>query len=702
MALADKGAGMSEVSIKEAFQHAIALQQEGRAGEALDIFEQILKIIPNDPGTLFFAGVARHQTGNIIGAVALLEQAAEINPDNPDGWNYLGAVYFELDRPVEAESAYRKGIGLNPSHADAWNNLGNLLNTQSRFEEAEDAFRHSLAINPDHLKAKRGLALILTFLKRYQEAKTVLSDLLAAAPDNPEFISMMGTTLAALSEYGKAEDMLRQTILITPDQATPYNDLGNCLASLHRYGEAESTYRKALDLEPDNSAIHNNLGALLNTTGRVKEAIKTYRRSLELQNDNSAAFSNLIFSLMHAPETSGEDILAECRRWDARHQASAPQLPFSNTPDPERRLKIGYVSPDFRRHAVAYFLEPLLASHNHEHFDIYAYAELKHGDDMTERFQEYADHWCNTVGMDDKTLAAQISKDGIDILVDCGGYTLGSRLMAFNHKPAPVQVATLLGHGLTTGLAAMDYILVDHIIAPDGAERFMSEELVRLPHGLVSFRPDPAWPEPTQRELNDDEEIVFAYFNAPARINSLMMDIWQQILQALPKARLLLKNHAYNESSEIGYWQEFFSKLPGNRIDFEGLAGGWSKNMDVYERVDIVLDSFPVTGSTSTAIPLWMGVPVITLAGDHVGQRMGAAFLYAAGLPELAAESPETYVEKVIGLARDKPRLALLRSSLRAKMAASPLCDHKAVTRSVENAYREMWKKWCTKRGVTG
>jgi len=688
---------MSEVSIKDAFQQALTLQQEGRIEEALGIFEQILKALPNDPSVLFFTGTARQLAGNSAEAVDLLKQAATVSPDNPDIWNHLGVALFDLERFEEAEFAYRKATELNPSHADAWNNLGNILNTQSRFEEAEDAFRHSLMVKPDHLKAKRGLALILMFLKRYQEAEIALTDLLEMRPEDPEFLEMIGGVLIALSRPAEAEGYLLRSIAISQDQAVLYNDLGNCLTKMHRYSEAESAYRKAIDLESDDARMHSNLAALLKTTGQVNKSIKMFRHALELENNNPITFSNLIFALIHDPDTSGEAVLEECQKWTSLNQStpSTGDVSHDNSLSPNRRLKIGYVSPDFRRHAVAYFLEPLLASHDHDHFEIYAYAEITQGDEVTERFQLYTDHWCNTVGMDDESLAAQIRKDGIDILVDCGGYTTGSRLMMFALKPAPIQVATLLGHGMTTGLAAMDYMLVDSVIAPNGAEAFFSEELLRLPHGVVSFRPDPTWPEIGPRKRNNDEEIVFAYFNGPDRINSLMIDIWGQILQALPKARLLLKHHAYDEENNKSYWRELFADLPSDRIDFEGLPGGWPKNMDVYERVDIILDSFPVTGSTTIVIPLWMGTPVISLGGSHSGQRLGVAFLCAAGLPELAADSPESYVEKAICLAQDRDRLALLRKSLRDKIMASSLCNDKEVTRSIEVAYREMWKKWC-------
>jgi predicted O-linked N-acetylglucosamine transferase (SPINDLY family) len=436
------------------------------------------------------------------------------------------------------------------------------------------------------------------------------------------------------------------------------------------------------------------MGATYQEQGKLDEAISCYRKALEINPGNAIARSNLIFSLQYDPKITGEMLLAECRQWEKRHGARQAPPPYENMPDPEKRLRVGYISADFRGHAAAFLLEPLLSSHDKTAVEVFCYAEVRRPDAFTERFQKCADYWTVTVGLADKELEATIRSDGIDILVDCGGYSSNNRLAALTGKPAPIQVSTMFGHGGATGLNIFDYVLTDSYLTPPGFDGHFVEKIIRLPHHVAPFRPLPQWPEVYPLQAAKTGRVVFGCFAAPARISSGAIALWHRVLQRVPGSHLLLKNPAFGDTETQRFWREAFLSF-GNRVEFEDVPGGWGRNMDVYSRIDIVLDSFPVSGHTTSIIPLWMGVPVISFSGKHAAQRFGASVLSNAGLTDLLAKTGQEYVDKAVALANDVGRLIFLRTTLRERLALSPLCNARQITGEIEAAYRTIWRKWC-------
>jgi predicted O-linked N-acetylglucosamine transferase (SPINDLY family) len=303
--------------------------------------------------------------------------------------------------------------------------------------------------------------------------------------------------------------------------------------------------------------------------------------------------------------------------------------------------------------------------------------------------------WGQAHGLSDEALAGRIEADGIDVLVECSGHSAGSRIGMVAGRVAPVQATTLLGHGGTTGVAAVDYILADEVVAPAGSEGEFSEAVVRLPGVFAPFRPDPGWPEVAEEGPGP---VVFGCFGDPARIGSELLAAWGRILEAVPGSRLLLKHRSYEDGEMAVYWRERLKGL-GERVEFEGIAGGWERHMGVYGRVGVMLDTYPVTGASTTAIPLWMGIPVVTRAGGRVAERFGAAILTAAGMPELVAGDRDGYEALAIALGRDRERRRSLRASLRTRLKASALTDAAGAARAHERAYRAMWIAWCRQAG---
>jgi predicted O-linked N-acetylglucosamine transferase (SPINDLY family) len=370
---------------------------------------------------------------------------------------------------------------------------------------------------------------------------------------------------------------------------------------------------------------------------------------------------------------------------------------YANRREPGRRLKVGYVSPDFRQHSVAYFVDPLLKGHDQQAVEVFCYAEVARPDAVTARLRGYGGHWLVTVGLSDDDLTERIRTDGIDILVDLAGHTEKNRLGVFAHKPAPVQV-TWLGYPNTTGRKSIDYRLVDAVTDPVGeADAWASETLVRVEGGFLCYAGSRGAPEPTAPPCLMTDTVTFGSFNNPAKLSPATLDAWGSLLARLPQARLLLKGRPFADAATRAL---FLSRLgergvAAERVELVAWMPSGAAHLGLYNRVDIALDPFPYNGTTTTCEALWMGVPVVTLRGDRHRGRVGASLLTQVGLKDWIASSMEEYLEIADTLAGDPDHLKYLRRTLRPRLAASPLCDGRAFARKIEAAYRTIWQHWC-------
>jgi predicted O-linked N-acetylglucosamine transferase (SPINDLY family) len=640
------------------------LHQGGNLKDAANAYQQILAQQPDHFDALHLSGLVAHQTGQADKAVQLIGRALGVNPTNAQAHYNLATVLRDKGDFEDAVGSFERAISIAPELTKAHNNLGITLQTLGRLGEAEASFQRAVELEPGHAQAHNNLGLILQIQNRLEESV-------------PCF---------------------RRALELAPGYAQAHSNLGITLKSMGKLDEAADAYRSAIEIEPNYAEAHNNLGTVLRDQGETGGAIAEYRRAVAIDPTCKKAHSNLLFALTCSPAASGEEILTESRAWDARHAAplAARAQAHRNDPDPERRLRIGYVSPDFREHSVAYFLEPLLASHNKAAVEVFCYAEVAQPDQRTERFQALADHWRPTVGLSDADLAQLIREDRIDILVDLAGHTNLNRLLAFAEKPAPIQ-ATWLGYPSTTGMAAMDYRITDALADPEGAETQYSEALLRLPDCFLCYNPPADAPEPAPTPAQAKGHITFGSFNYLAKINSQTIDIWAKILQAVPGSRLLIKSKPLADEETCKRYLGLFAGhgIEAGRLDLVSWIPGRSGHLGAYEQVDIALDPFPYNGTTTTCEALWMGIPVIALRGERHAARVGASLLNTLGLGDLVAQSEETYVETAVALAGDMERLAKLRSELRPAMAASPLCDAPGFARNMENAYRHAWKHWC-------
>ncbi len=650
--------------------------------------------------------VRLQQAGNFIQAAEIYQRILEVVPDHAEATNYLGAAAGELGQFDTAVKLIIRSIELRPGEAVFHNNLGNVLNKAGRFEAAANAYEQAVKADAKFAAAWNNLGMALAVQFKDDDSIRAFERAIRVKPDFAEAHNNLGNIHYTRKQFHEAEKSYQCAIRIRPDYATVYNNLGVTLSHMDRPTEAEAANRRAIALQPDYPAAFNNLGGVLHNQGRLAEACDAYRRSVELDPDGSGAHSNLIFSMGLDYNVTAGEILAECRNWNQLHgvpRAAAVQR-LENDRDPDRRLRVGYVSADFRDHAVAYFAEPLFAAHDHAAFEIFAYADVPVPDHVSARFESSADCWVPIAGMSSTDVAARIRADGIDILIDLSGHTGGNWLLSFAEKPAPLQ-ASWLGYGGTTGLDAMDYRISDAVTDPAGmADTQHTEKLVRLPDAFLCYQPPSSAPEVKPSPAAQGGYVTFASFNNFSKVVPQAVTAWARLLKAVPGARMIIKGRAFAEAEIRRIYLDIFAaeEVGGDRVELIAQLSSRQDYMAIYDRVDIVLDTFPYNGATTTCEALWMGVPVVTLRGERTVSRMGASMLAQVGLSDLAADSEADYVAIAARLAGDPDRLAELRVGLRSRMADSPLCDAAAFARNMEAAYRDMWRRWCAGETVEG
>ena len=651
-------------TISEALTIAIRHHQAGRLQLAEQIYRQILQVDPNHVDALHLLGLIAHHTGRHALAVEYIGRAIELNGTMAAFHNNLAEAYRALRKTPEAAACYRRALELNPEFAEAHNNLGVVYAEQGKAEEAIASYRRALQLKPDFAEA----------------------------------CSNLGNALRDQGKLDEAVAFYRRALQLRPDFAEAYSNLGNALKGLGELDEAVACCRHAVELKPNLAEGYSLLGSVLKEQGKLSEAIACYRQALKLKPDFSKAHSNLIYARLFSPGCDAQTLYEEHREWNQQHAAALAHCiqPHRNDRSPERRLRVGYVSPDFRDHVVGRNLLPLFRAHDHRRFEIVCYADVPCPDELTRRFQGYADAWRDTAGVGDAQLAGQIRDDGVDILVDLTLHMAHHRLLVFARKPAPVQV-TFAGYPGTTGLSTIDYRITDPYLDPPGPDdRYYAEKSIRLPDSFWCY--DPLESELAVNALPAAEKgyITFGCLNNFCKVNPEVLQLWAQVLGAVGRSRLMLL------ASEGMHRQPTLDLLApegvaAERVTFVAMQPR-PQYLRHYHNIDIGLDTVPYNGHTTSLDALWMGVPVVTLSGATVVGRAGVSQLMNLGLPELIASSPVQYVKIATELARDLSRLSALRATLRTRMQESSLMDAPRFARNIEAAYREMWRRWCARQ----
>ena len=669
----------------------------GRNDDALASYQAALSVDPDFVEALSNRGIALSRLGRHSDASTSHGAALAIRSDLPQPWNNRGRALLALGRSDDALACFETAMARDPEHVEACNNRGSAFLALGRGSDALASYEAALVLAPTHVEAWTNRANAQVELRRPDQALSSTARALAVAPKDPDALNNRGVALAKLGRFSQALDCYDAAVAIRPAHPETLTNRGSVLTRLKRRGEAVTGYEMALMICPNHVDALYNRGNVLAQLLRHEEAVASYDRALAVDPGFHLAQSNKIFSLDFIFGLDFEDHGRARRRWfeaHARRYASLPE-PHSNGREPSRRLVLGYVSADFKRHSAAYTFGPILRRHDKANFELVLYSGVEDEDEMTEDFRRLADRWRPSAGWSDDEFAGQIRSDGIDILVDLSGHTEGNRLMAFARKPAPIQV-TAWGHATGTGNLAIDYLFSDAVTIPRSARAQFAEEVVDLPCA-ITFEVPGDWPQVGESPARANGFVTLGCLNRFSKISRHVLGLWARILRSLPRSRLLLKDRALDDAALRTFALDAFAAvdISADRVD---LRGGSSRrdHLEAYNEVDIALDPFPQNGGLSTWEALWMGCPAIAKLGNTVSGRASAAILSSVDLGDWVATSDDDYVALAIGKAEATEALGHLRSRLRSIIAASPAGNPDLYVRAVETAYRDMWKRWCT------
>ncbi|PLZ04312.1 hypothetical protein CY652_01160 [Burkholderia sp. WAC0059] len=658
--------------------------------------------------------------------------AAGRDATSVDAWNNLGNCHRLLGEPDAAQTAYRRALAVQPDDANALTNLGTLLQAQGRgseavgllraavaaapdasvnlvnlgvalcglgqFDEAVQALERASALDPRFAQAAYNLGLALQGLGRLDEARQQYLRALALDSRHASAANNLGNVCRELGEFGDAAQAFEAAMRIQPGFVVARNNAANLKRALGRLDEAHALLREALGFDAAHSPTWNNLGNVLKDRGELDEGIECYRRAVACDPDNVVAHSNLAYALSFQSD-EGAPMLDECRRWAARHEAPLRASRVAPVPDrtPGRRLRIGYVSADFRDHCQSLFTTPLLAHHDRARFEIHGYASVLRPDAVTARLAGQVEVWHDVRRFDDAALAQRIRADGIDILVDLAMHMADGRPLLFARQPAPAQVAWLAYPG-TTGLDAIEYRLTDPHLDPPGHDDHYRERSLRLPDTFWCYDPLTDTPGVNALPALERGHVTFGSLNNTCKLTDRTLGLWSAVLRALPDARLLLMAAGGEARAKLA-GRLARSGIDPRRVDFVPFRPR-DAYLRTYHAIDLGLDTLPYNGHTTSLDSFWMGVPVVTRIGATAAGRAGLSQLANLGLDDLAAESDEAFVRTAVALAGDLPRLAALRAGLRGRMERSPLMDGARFARQVEAAYERIWEETCRKAGA--
>lgn len=637
----------------------ISLYQQNKFSDCIDLARSTLSKFPEHGFLWTILGACLNQQGQLEDAISAMRKATKFLPDDPQTYNNLGVTLKTYGALKESESILRHALRIKNNFAEAQNNLGVTLWAQGKLLEGEECFRKAIHMQPDYVEAHCNLGINLKDQRRYLDA----------------------------------EHSLKHTLRLSPTHTEALNSLGNLYQGMNRLSDAETIFNEALKIKPDFAKVHYNLGNVRQDQGNLQASEQHYQEALKCKPSYSDAFDGLLFVSNYHADKSADEIFALYQEYD--RQFGIPHhtewQTHQNNRSPDRRLKLGYVSPSFYDHPVFKFMEPLLVNHDKNKFEIYAYAEVKREDQATLNCKQHVDHWISTIGMSDEALVKHIRSDKIDILIDLAGHTGLNKLAVFARKPAPVSLHWL-DFGYTTGLTSVDYYLTDLQTGPIGSEHLFSEQLWRLPAPPLTYRPAKGMGQVSPLPASHRGYITFGTLTRAIRLNRHTINAWVELLKRVENSRLVVDSNNFKDPvMQESLRNQFVSQgIDPKRLDIGYHSPPW----DIIRDIDIGLDCFPHNSGTTLFENLYMGVPFITYAHRPGVGRIGSSILSGINRYEWIAHSQEEYVEKLVTLASDIPGLVKIRTTLRKEMQNSPLMDEQGFTITVENAYLAMFKKW--------
>ena len=691
-------------TIKELIETANKFHKEGKLAHAESGFRKILEHIPNHPVALHFLGVIALQSGNPNASIKLIKRALETAPDYSQAYNNLGNAYNTLDQIEDAIDNYSQALELNPDNVDALFNLGLMQRKIGNYEEARKLLQKCVEVEPRRADINFYLGAIYEKLGNRMQAQICYRVALNVDPNYNEARVSLGNLFQTV---GRLDESIEQYDLAMEKDQNYANALTAKGVALRKHGNFSSSLDNILkseNIDPNNLSTLVSLGTSYQSLGDNDKATEVYWRAFKINPDVSATHKCLLYTALNNPKLTSQELYDH--HLEVRGRFNKPELSKKNFPERDRtttrRLRVGYISSDFRKHVVALNVFPVIKNHNHDAFEIFLYSHVDFPDELTESFKNSADHWRSIFLKSDQEAADMIEEDGIDVLVVLAGRFDENRPTIAANRPAPIQVS--FHDCATSGLEAMDYYLTDNILHPSDTPELFTEELYRLPY-YYQYPVQEYLPEVKPSPVLTNGFITFGCFNKPEKINDTVIELWADVLRAVPESKLLLKYfNSYSEPDMSARWTSRFKNngISEDRLIFQYNSDCRQTHLALYEQIDISLDPFPFNGATTTFEALSMGVPVVSLLGKHFVDRVAASIVTHAGYPEFVAKTKEDYVKLAKNLASDIDGLNKLRLSIRENLQKSKICDGEPYCRNIETAFRDMWTTWCKTGGYKG
>ncbi|MFM9916047.1 MAG: tetratricopeptide repeat protein [Rhizobacter sp.] len=671
------------------------LHAAGQQAEALALATALTGRMPNHFLPWKVLGSIHQGAGRLREARECLESALKLAPDDAEINNKLGVVCLSQGELQPAQALFTRAVTLQPKMASAFGNLGITLHAQGDFRGAEACFRDALALAPNSPQNLANLGAILQAQRRHAEARACFEHALARAPQMAGIHCNLGLMCIETRLWDQAEVAFGKAIELQPQLHQAHEGLGRVLAEKKQWAAAEASCRRALAIAPQEPSSLAQLGSILSESGRLTQAAACLREAIRLRPDDAQIRSSHLFCLTQDEDVSWDELFDAHRAFGAHFEAPDRVRPVAhaNNRDPDRKLRVGFVSGDLRSHAVAYFIHPVWAAIDREQVEILVYHSCGEQDFVTARLREHCHAWRQVEAMTDDELAEQIRSDRIDVLFDLSGHTAYNRLQAFCRKPAPVQV-TWLGYPNTTGLLSMDYMLCDRFNSPHGLfERYYTEKFARIPTS-GAFVQNLDAPPVGELPMLASGHVTFGSFNRISKLGDKVVATWARVMHGVPGSRMLIGN-ASDEQVRRSVVERFESHgIAADRLDLRP-AVPLNEYLRLHHEVDMILDTWPYTGGTTTNHALWMGVPVLTIMGPSRAHCQAASGMGKMGLPEWIATDPDDFVARALQMVSDPGALAELRSGMRDRWRSAPLRQPTLVARGLEAAARQMWRRWC-------
>lgn len=688
------------IDFQQALQAAISLHQQGQLAIAAQHYQTLLQSHLGHPDLLHLLGVIAYQERRLDEAQTLIEQAITVHPNEAQYYSNLGNVLHDKQRFSDAVKAYVRAVGIDQQRGVenpvVLCNLGNSLMPLGRFEEATAVMEKAYQLAPDDMAIAAGYALLLKVLKRYEEAIQLFNGLLQKDPASPSLRTNLANTLVDARRIPEALEQFSRVLETHPSYLEPRYGRALALWNAGEITAALLELQDCLDRDPNYADAHHAMISILEGITDFSATLACFEQALHEHPRAQQLHSVLAYSTDFNPAMGAAEQQQVRKDWYV-HQIvplGIEPLALKVTPEPERKLRIGFIPGRFYRNASMYAYLPVLLQLDPSQFEIWCYDGFFHADQFTADVQARATGWCDIGRMGNVEVAQRIRDDRIDILIDLFAHAGANRLPIYAYKPAPI-IVTAWGHANGTGMDCVDYLFSDPVSIPQEEVGLYAEHVHYLPCQLSFWLPENA-PKISQLPMLKNGYVTFGCFNRMIKVSDAVLLLWAELMQRVPNSRLVLKAADLEESSQRDRVTALFARngIESSRLIFHGLTS-WFDHLDRYKEIDFALDPFPMGGGVTTLDALWMGIPVLCLRGNTLGQRITSAIMTAIGLPEWVTQSSTDYVEQAVRLANDPTTLTHLRRSLRMRMAVSPLANPDYYVGCVADAFRAFWRQWC-------